>query len=476
VKPRGAAGPKSRAAGSGRERGTKPSRKAGSGFRWTLRHHERVLDNGLRVLVVPTRASHRAVITMLFRVGSRYETAENNGISHFLEHMLYRGSPSYRTAHEQALAFEELGASLYAATQADYGSMSLSLPPESLKRATAIFGEVVERPRFSAIEIERGIVREEILEDLDDEGRQIDADNLVRELVYGTHPLGFTITGSLDQLARFDRTMLRKHHARHYTADNAVLCFSGAVKPEPCFRLAKKLLGGLRRGKRIETSGAALTQQKPRFLHIPNVSSQTTLRLAFRAIADHDNREPALEMLLRVLDDGMSTRLYERICDDKGLCYDVGALYESYEDDGVFDVAAEVQHERVVDVTREIARLLGDLAAKGPTSAELDRAKARNLWQTQALLDDPDGIGGFYALSALSRLAPTPGERHAQLLEVTPEAVRNVAAGVFCSNRLSLVTVGSLDAAQEKALHAVAESFPVSLNEVRPSQKSARGR
>ena len=82
----------------------------------------------------------------------------------------------------------------------------------------------------------RGIVREEILEDLDEEGRQIDADNLVRELVYGSHPLGFTITGSLAQLDRFDRPMLRRHHARHYTANNAVLCFAGAVDPDSCFR------------------------------------------------------------------------------------------------------------------------------------------------------------------------------------------------------------------------------------------------
>jgi len=165
-------------------------------------------------------------------------------------------------------------------------------------------------------------------------------------------------------------------------------------------------------------------------------------------------------MLLRVLDDGMSTRLYERICDAKGLCYDVGALYESYEDDGVFDVAAEVQHERVVDVAREIARLLEELAAEGPTAAELDRAKARNLWQTKALLDDPDGIGGHYALSALLQLARTPGDRHEQLMQVTPDAVRRAAEDVFCAEGLSLVTVGSLSAAQERALSAVAESFP----------------
>jgi predicted Zn-dependent peptidase len=428
-------------------------------YRFPVRHHEDVLSNGLRVLCVPRPSSHRAVVTLLLRVGSRYESAAENGISHFLEHMLYRGSRSLKTAHEQALAFEGLGGSLYAATQADYGTMNLTLPPDSLEDATALFAEVVREPRFSAIEIERGIVREEILEDLDDERRQVDADNLVRELVYGPHPLGFTITGSLDQLSRFDRSMLKRHHLRHYSAANAVLCFSGAVRPAACFRMAKLHFSELQRGIRVTTSPPPLSQKKPRFRHVPNVSSQTTLRVAFRALADHDPREPALEMLLRVLDDGMSTRLYERICDSKGLCYDVGALYESYEDDGVFDIAAEVQHDRAVDVASEIFDVLRDLSEKGPTAVELDRAKARSRWQTQAMLDDAESLAGFYALAALSQLAPTPGHRHEELLAVTPREVRDVAEYVFRPERLSVVAVGSLTQTQQESLVGIVKGF-----------------
>jgi len=436
-----------------------PRAKRASTYRWRAAHYEDVLPNGLRVLVVPRPPANRAVVTMLFRVGSRYETAETNGVSHFLEHMLYRGSPSLETAHVQALAFEGLGASLYAATQADYGTMNLNLPPESLSAAIRLFADVVLAPRLSAIEIERGIVREEILEDLDDEGRQIDADNLVRELVYGAHPLGFTITGSLAQLVRFDRPMLRRHHARHYTTENAVLSFAGAVKPDPCFRLARKHFSPMERGSKVGADAPSMKQKRPRIRHVPNISSQTTLRVAFRALADRDPREPALEMLLRVLDDGMSTRLYERICDSKGLCYDVGALYESYEDDGVFDVAAEVQHERVVDVAREILSVIRDLSVEGPTAIELERAKARLRWQTQAMLDDADALGAFYALAALSNLAATPGERHAELSAVTPRHVREVADAVFRPERLSIVTVGSLTQAEQGALAGVVNTF-----------------
>jgi predicted Zn-dependent peptidase len=426
-----------------------------------ISHREEVLPNGLQVMVVDRPNVHRAVVTMLFRVGSRYETVETNGISHFLEHMIYRGSPSLKTAHDQALAFERLGASLYAATQADYGTMNLTLPPESLGPATQLFAEVVKTPRLSAIETERGIVREEILEDLDDEGRQIDADNLVRELVYGPHPLGYSITGSLQQLERFDRAMLRRHHARHYTAANAVLCFAGAVSPRECLRLARRHFGELKTGRRIAASSPSASSAGPRFAHVANAASQTTLRIAFRALSDRDPREPALEMLLRVLDDGMSTRLYERICDDKGLCYDVGALYESYEDDGVFDVAAEAQHDRMPDVVREILAVLHELASRGPSREELDRAKARHGWQTTAMLDDPDALAGFFALAALSRLAPTPEARHEQLSAVEPDDVRRAAELIFRREGMSIITVGALSERQRDTLRKVTDQFGV---------------
>ena len=107
-------------------------------------------------------------------------------------------------------------------------------------------------------------------------------------------------------------------------------------------------------------------RRSPRFSFVENTSSQTDLRVAFRAASERDPREPAVEMLMRVLDDGMSTRLYERICDRLGLCYDVSGMFEAYEDDGVLDVAAGAQHERAVQVTKEIFALLHEPRHRGP--------------------------------------------------------------------------------------------------------------
>src|SRR5580704_7279533 len=216
-----------------------------------------LIANGLRVVVVPQPWLHRATVALWARVGSRFETREDNGISHFLEHMIYRGTRRVPSAHAVNLAFERLGGSLYASTQVDHGIFSVSLPPESLDEASALFGEVLSQPAFLDMDIERGIVLEEILEDVDDEGRQVDADNLSRALIYEDHPLGFTITGTESQVQSFDEAALRKHHARHYTSDNVVLVFSGGLDEAQAARIAGRDFARLPRGQRVSATAPA---------------------------------------------------------------------------------------------------------------------------------------------------------------------------------------------------------------------------
>jgi predicted Zn-dependent peptidase len=425
-----------------------------------LPHHDLTLPNGLSVVLVPMPGVHRAVASLYLRVGSRFESAATNGVSHFLEHMVFRGTRSLASAHDQALAFERLGATLYAATHVDHGIMSVSVPPTNLAPVLSLLGEVAIAPRFSAIEVERGIVREEILEDLDDDGRDIDADNLSRGLIYDDHPLGFTITGSLGSLDRFDEPLLRAHHAKHYTGENAVLCVAGRIgEPDALLARIERAFGAMPRGARVPINAPPDGQKRARFSFVENTSSQTDLRLAFRAVSERDAREPAVEMLMRVLDDGMSTRLYERICDRLGLCYDVSGMYEAYEDDGVLDVAAGAAHERAREVTREIFALLRELCDHGPTEEELAKARDRHLWSIEAMLDDAEGVAAFYGLTALAQIARTPGERHEELARVTCADVRDAAQAVFRADRLSMVAVGLLSEAEEKRLEKLVRSF-----------------
>jgi predicted Zn-dependent peptidase len=418
------------------------------------------LANGLAVVVAPQPQLHRAHVALWARVGSRFETPEDNGISHFLEHMIYRGTKRVPSAHEVNLAFESLGGSLFASTQVDHGIFSLSLPSESMDRACALFGEVLSQPAFLDIDIERGIVLEEILEDLDDEGRQVDADNLSRALIYKDHPLGFTITGTEDHVHTFDEPVLRRWHEAHYTAGNAVLAFTGAVDPEEALRLARRdFEGSLTDGSRVIGAPPQHDQKRARLQMVENVSSQTELRVCFRAFPETHPRRPALDVLMRIIDDGMSTRLYHRLCDARGLCYDVSAGYDGYEDDGVVDVAAGVQHRRAALVTREILTMFDELAHEGPTAAELDKARRRIAWDARTLADSAEETAAYYAGGLLFDRFTTPEEHVAELVRVGANDVRDAARELARPERLSVVAVGLPENGEDARLEEVVRGW-----------------
>jgi predicted Zn-dependent peptidase len=417
------------------------------------------LDNGLRVVVAPQPQLHRAHVALYVRVGSRFETPQTNGLSHFLEHMLYRGTPRLASAHEVNLAFESLGGYLYAATQADFGVFSVTLPAESLAEATPLFADVILEPTFADIEIEKGIVCEEILEDLDDEGRMIDADNLSRALIYPTHPLGFTITGDEERVRSFTEEMLATHHGTHYTTESSVLAFSGAIDPDRALELAARHFARMPRAPRAPASPPLHTQKKPRIKVVENVSSQTELRVCFRAMGESTEHRPSLDMLMRLLDDGMSTRLYHRICDDKGLCYDVSATFDGYEDDGILDFGAGVLHSRVSVVTTEILNLLTELAHTGPSQEELVKARRRNAWEMRAMFDAPEDLAGFYAGGVLFDRFQTPEARVAENAEVDPARIQALCSELAHPDRLNVLAVGLMESDEERRLADVVKTY-----------------
>ncbi|MBL8607907.1 MAG: insulinase family protein [Myxococcales bacterium] len=413
-----------------------------------VEHIQETLSCGLRVVVVPQPWLSRAHVGFYARTGSRYEDKRTNGLSHFLEHMLYRGTPRLSTAHDVNLAVENLGGYLYAVTQVDFGVFSVTMPPESLEPATLLFGEILREPTFADIELEKGIVREEILEDLDDEGRQVDADNLSRALIYPKHPLGYSIVGTHARVAAFDHDMLVAHHQKHYAATSSVLVFSGAVDPARALDAAERAFAGMRRGGPIVAEPPVHAQTRARLKMVESMASQTELRVCFRAPSESSPERPAIDMLLRILDDGMSTRLYHRLVDDKGLLYDVSAAYDGYEDDGIVDFAASCVHERTPAITRQILDLVVELAREGPTEAELDKARRRNEWESRFMLDSVEETASFFAGGVLFDRFQLPWDRVAENARVTRDDVREVARAIARPDRLSVVAVGLLE--QEK--------------------------
>ena len=201
------------------------------------------------------------------------------------------------------------------------------------------------------------------------------------------------------------------------------------------------------------------TQKKPRLRIVENVSSQTELRVCLRAMGENAPERAAVEMLMRLIDDGMSTRLYHRICDDKGLCYDVSAGYDGYEDDGVIDFAAGVQHARVAVVTAEILAMLEELAEQGPGDEELLKAKRRHAWDLAALADSAEDAAGFFAGGLLFDRFESVDQRKASLARVTKDDVREVARQIARPERLNVVAVGLLENGEDKKLTDVVKGW-----------------
>lgn len=386
---------------------------------------------------------HRVVVDAHVRVGARYETAKNNGLSHLLEHMLYRGTRRHPSAHDQALAFERLGGSLGAATYVDHGTLAVAVPRDNWEKVLDLVAEVVREPLLESLDIERGIVREEILENLDERGACIDPDAMIRELAFPGHGLGLPITGTLGQLERFVKRDLVAHHRNYYTARNMVVVVAGPIDPERALRSVGRAFAALPAG-RAPRAATPKPQRAPRWRYVKNPSSQTALRLAFRAPSERDGLEPATEMLLRVLDDGLSTRLYHRLCDERGLCYDVSAVYEAYTDAGLFDIAVNMAHQRARVVLSEVFDVLTSLSEHGPDRDELDKAKRRYSWQLNEMHDHPDEAAEFFGLGELTEYARTPRERAESLGAVTVDDVRSAAEQLFARPNLNALALGVL--------------------------------
>jgi predicted Zn-dependent peptidase len=190
----------------------------------------------------------------------------------------------------------------------------------------------------------------------------------------------------------------------------------------------------------------------PAYKHVRDASSQTALRFGFRAPGIKHAAEPATELLLRVIDDGTSTRLYHRLCDEGGLCYDVSALYEAHADTGLLELAADCSHERTLKVAEELVALCRELKSDGPRQDELDKARARLRFQLDAMRDSAVDLAAFHGFAELFGLAPTPEARLAEFERVTPRAVRAAAARVFRAENLALLSVGTLRASETRRL------------------------
>jgi predicted Zn-dependent peptidase len=418
-----------------------------------------VLPNGLIVVTVPLPHLHTASIVMYARVGSRYETLATNGLSHFLEHMLFRGSKSHPNSFALNYAIEDIGGTLYAETGRDYSLYQISLHPENLPAGVQIFGDIFEAPALTDIDLERKIILEEILEDMDEDGRIINIDDVARKAVWPDHGLGLPITGPYENVERFKLADVQRHFKEFYGASNMVLCVSGATRHDQVMTWAERWMGPLASGERRRPEAPTESQKKAQFVYVENEGSQTAVQVLFRALPEGDPDYVAMQALSRVLDDGMSTRLHYRVCDQKGLAYYVSGNVEPFHDTALFEIDGASAHRNVPALLREVFRLLGELKDKPPEHAELAKAKRRYRWDLEATFDDPDALAGWFGGTELFYRPDAYEVKVARMEAVTAEDVQRVARRLFVPDRLTVAAVGDLGGKLQAEVRSLVEGY-----------------
>ena len=425
------------------------------------------LSNGLKLVTVETPHLHSATLCLYVRAGSRYETPETNGISHFLEHMLFRGSSRYPSSFALNLAIEELGGTLYAETGRDYSLYQISLHPRQLQRGMEILGDLFSAPEFTDIDLERQIIVEEILEDLDDRGRNVNIDDQSRKQVWGEHPLGFPITGPLKNVRRFSTRDVRgalpallrrrQHGADRRRPDPAAHRRAPEpASPSPACRAAS---GGCRGAPRPAGAG-------PRFHAVHNESAQTQVHILFHALPETDPDYLAMRALVRVLDDGMSTRLHYQICDQKGLAYSIAGSLHSYHDAALLEIDAACAHAKLPALVGESLGMLGRFRDELVGEDELDKAKRRFVGDIEACYDDLDGLAGWFGGTELFMRADPQEKRARALARVRPEHIRAVARRVIRPERLSVTSVGALSPKLSRRVEKIVREFTLARAEL----------
>ena len=433
------------------------------------------LRNGLRVTTVALPHLHTATVAMFIKVGSRFETPEDSGLSHFVEHMLFRGTKKHATSLALNTAVEELGSTLHAETGRDYTLFQMSLEPSHVPAAIALLGELLGGPRFSDIELERALVLEELNEDYDEDGVETNVDDIARGLMFGKHPLGQRVIGPRANIQRFSEGDVRRHFATFYGATNAILCVTGPVEHDRVVTAAKRGLVHLPSGQPAHGTPAPAAPSGPLVRHVRDAGSQTNLAVLFHGVPELDPGYLAFVALLRVLDDGMSTRLHYQLADQKGLAYSIHAGIEPLSDVTLFEVAGATANSKVPELLREILGLLGGLCQGDIAPEELAKARARYRYETLASIDDAGAMASWFGGVALYYPPQQLSKRLAAISKISVPDVIAAAQRVLRPENLVITAVGALSRAKATELRDVVSAWqPMKPSRAARTSKRAR--
>lgn len=406
------------------------------------------LDNGLRVAVTPMPFARSVAISVYVAAGSRYEaTVEEAGLSHFLEHLCFKGTQRRPKPIEISMEIDHMGGNMNAATNRELTVYYAKVTPEFVAQSVDLMADLLRNSTLidDEVERERGVILEELAAVDDSPSEQVGV--LLDEMLWPGQPHGRDIAGTEASVTAMPNDRIRAYYHRQYVPNGTVVSIAGAIDAQEALALVEEHFGDWASGDPLPLVAHHEEPRGPRVQIIEKDLEQIHVSLGMRAVSMHDDARYALDLLSIVLGEGMSSRLFARLREDLGLCYDIHSYMATLTDTGMFGIYSGIDPERVLEAVTEVGRELRK--ALSPVSLdELNRAKSVARSRTQLRMEDTRAVSALYG-SQLSLGIPlrTPDEALLVSAAVTLDEVTEVAQRVIVPERWHLAAVGPVEAA-----------------------------
>lgn len=395
--------------------------------------------------MIPSKDTKAITVLFLFGVGSRYESAQINGASHFIEHLMFKGTKKRPTTLDISKELDRVGAEFNAMTSKDYTGYYIKINHENYKLAVDILSDMLLNSKFDIKEInrERGVVIEEI--NMYHDNPLMYIESLFEEAVFQGNPLEWDISGPSEVIKQITRAQLLEYRNRFYRADNVVIAVAGKINKEVKQMIQKKFVEKLDGVEAVLPSFEKFpqTQEDPRVKIQYKETKQVQLALGFPCFGYDDPRTYALHLLSIILGGNMSSRLFISVRERRGLAYFVRCYPNFYQDCGNLLIQSGLDIARLDEALAVIQSELRKIKKDGVTIKELNDAKEFLRGKIVLNLEDSSNLTEYYAKQwLLQDQLLSPDEKLKKYGEVTPQKIKEVAQELFQKKSCNLALIG----------------------------------
>lgn len=398
-----------------------------------------LLPNGLRVITVPMESVKSVTVLVMVATGSRYESQKLNGVSHFLEHMIFKGTKKRPSSFAISSTIDGIGGSFNAFTGKEYTGFYVKAAAKHLELVLDVLSDMLLNSLYDQKELdrERGVIIEEINMHEDDPGSKVG--DLFERVLFGNHPLGRKISGEKENIEKISCPDVVNYVSENYKSQSIVVGLAGNFNKN----LVSKYFNRVPKGKENIFEPFKILQKEPKVAVGYKKTDQANLVLGVPAYSlGHPDRY-TLAVLGNILGGTMSSRLFIEVRAKRGLAYSISAGAEELHDTGFFAVSAGLRLSSLEEAIKVIIGEIGKIRDKNVEENELRRAKDCFAGRMLLSLEDSYRTAMFYtSQELLEKKVETPEEVLAMVEKVTAEDVQKVAKDIFVGQKLNLAVVG----------------------------------